>query len=217
MHRRCFLQTSAMLGFSGLGTAAWAHHGWSSFDQNRPIYLEGRAADVKWRNPHAELVLELPEKLTLPPTWGNAPCRHSPPVWTGRLCWRRQYCPRGAIDAGRLSWPPCFAWASGRCPKSRPGQRSRWSDSPSRTNKGPRFCGPNTSFWTARPTACVQVLPDTSAHKKTRRMAGFLQVALRDYFERASKARTVMSSTEPVPLMARYFGAAAASDLAQLL
>jgi hypothetical protein len=66
MHRRRFLLTSTVLGFSGLGSAARAHHGWSSFDQNRPIYLEGRAVDVKWRNPHAELVLELPEKLTLP-------------------------------------------------------------------------------------------------------------------------------------------------------
>ena len=66
MFRRRFLQTSTALGFSGLGSAAWAHHGWSSFDQNRPIYLEGRAVEVKWRNPHAELVLELPEKATLP-------------------------------------------------------------------------------------------------------------------------------------------------------
>ena len=39
---------------------AAAHHGWSSFDQARPIYLEGRAVQVQWRNPHAELVLELP-------------------------------------------------------------------------------------------------------------------------------------------------------------
>jgi hypothetical protein len=66
MHRRRFLQTSTVLGFSGPGSAVWAHHGWSSFDQNRPIYLEGRAVEVKWRNPHVELVLELPEKLTLP-------------------------------------------------------------------------------------------------------------------------------------------------------
>ena len=48
----------ALVGLGGWGGAAWAHHGWSSFDQERPIYLEGRAADVKWRNPHAELVLE---------------------------------------------------------------------------------------------------------------------------------------------------------------
>jgi hypothetical protein len=45
---------------------AWAHHGWSSFDQERPLYLEGRAAKVTWRNPHAELELELAADLRLP-------------------------------------------------------------------------------------------------------------------------------------------------------
>jgi hypothetical protein len=45
---------------------AIAHHGWSSFDQNRPLYLEGTAARVQWRNPHAELELELPAGLRLP-------------------------------------------------------------------------------------------------------------------------------------------------------
>ena len=45
---------------------AWAHHGWSSFDQNRPLWLEGRAAQVAWRNPHAELRLELPADHKLP-------------------------------------------------------------------------------------------------------------------------------------------------------
>jgi hypothetical protein len=47
-------------------TAARAHHGWSRFDQGRPIYLEGKAVSVAWRNPHAELVLELPDKPSLP-------------------------------------------------------------------------------------------------------------------------------------------------------
>jgi hypothetical protein len=47
-------------------TLARAHHGWSSFDQDRPIYLEGRAAQVKWRNPHVELMLEVPADLKLP-------------------------------------------------------------------------------------------------------------------------------------------------------
>ncbi len=53
----------------GLGLASapvWAHHGWSSFDQARPIYLEGRAAKVAWRNPHAELELDLSADLKLP-------------------------------------------------------------------------------------------------------------------------------------------------------
>ncbi len=39
---------------------ARAHHGWSSFDQTRPLYLEGKALKVHWANPHAELQLELP-------------------------------------------------------------------------------------------------------------------------------------------------------------
>ena len=46
--------------------AARAHHGWSSFDQGRPIYLEGRAVNVAWRNPHAELDLDVAPDLKLP-------------------------------------------------------------------------------------------------------------------------------------------------------
>jgi hypothetical protein len=46
--------------------AARAHHGWSSFDQDRPIYLEGRVTAVRWQNPHAELEIELPPSLRLP-------------------------------------------------------------------------------------------------------------------------------------------------------
>ncbi len=46
--------------------AAIAHHGWSSFDLDRPIYLEGKASKVKWQNPHTELMLELAPALKLP-------------------------------------------------------------------------------------------------------------------------------------------------------
>lgn len=49
-----------------LPAPALAHHGWSSFDQNRPIYLEGRAVNVAWRNPHAEMDLDLAADLKLP-------------------------------------------------------------------------------------------------------------------------------------------------------
>jgi Family of unknown function (DUF6152) len=47
-------------------SSARAHHGWSSFDTARPIYLEGKAAKVAWRNPHVELDLELAPSLKLP-------------------------------------------------------------------------------------------------------------------------------------------------------
>ena len=46
--------------------AAHAHHGWSSFDAERPLYLEGTVRSVRWQNPHAELQLDLPSGLKLP-------------------------------------------------------------------------------------------------------------------------------------------------------
>jgi hypothetical protein len=64
MQRRRFLAAGGAL--IALPPAI-AHHGWSSFDLARPIYLEGRAVSVAWRNPHAELVLELPAEPKLPP------------------------------------------------------------------------------------------------------------------------------------------------------
>lgn len=42
-----------------LGGATFAHHGWSSFDETKPIYLEGIVKSVKWQNPHAEFMLEV--------------------------------------------------------------------------------------------------------------------------------------------------------------
>ena len=48
-------------------TRAYAHHGWSGFDQDRPLYLKGTARKVAWRNPHVEFDLELPADLALPP------------------------------------------------------------------------------------------------------------------------------------------------------
>jgi hypothetical protein len=52
---------------------AWAHHGWSSFDQGRPIYLEGTVRKVAWRNPHVEFDLELPAELKLLPGLARRP------------------------------------------------------------------------------------------------------------------------------------------------
>ncbi len=66
MQRRPWILTSLALPLLGLATKAQAHHGWSSFDQDRPIYLEGRARKVTWQNPHAELILEVSSSLKIP-------------------------------------------------------------------------------------------------------------------------------------------------------
>jgi hypothetical protein len=63
MERRLVLLGATL---AALAPRTWAHHGWSSFDQQRPLWLEGRATQVWWRNPHAELDLQLPDKLALP-------------------------------------------------------------------------------------------------------------------------------------------------------
>ncbi len=63
MQRRLVLAGGALIALR----PAFAHHGWSSFDLARPIYLEGRAIDVRWRNPHAEMALEVASDLKLPP------------------------------------------------------------------------------------------------------------------------------------------------------
>lgn len=62
MDRRLFIAAGALATLP----PAIAHHGWSSFDQARPIYLEGRAVKVSWRNPHVELELDVPAGLELP-------------------------------------------------------------------------------------------------------------------------------------------------------
>lgn len=67
MNRRQITLLAGAAGIGSLSCSARAHHGWSSFDAERPLYLEGRAAEVKWRNPHAELVLEVAPNLRLPP------------------------------------------------------------------------------------------------------------------------------------------------------
>ena len=66
MDRRSLLQAGGALSLLALSPLARAHHGWSSFDQNRPIYLQGTAENVVWRNPHAELVLVIDQPLQLP-------------------------------------------------------------------------------------------------------------------------------------------------------
>lgn len=63
------MQQRRVFVLAALAAAAWpavAHHGWSSFDQDQPQYLQGQVASVRWFNPHAEAVLEVPKGVALP-------------------------------------------------------------------------------------------------------------------------------------------------------
>jgi hypothetical protein len=48
-------------GLTALGfvASAHAHHGWGAYDTSRPLYLDGTVAEVRWRNPHPEVVIEV--------------------------------------------------------------------------------------------------------------------------------------------------------------
>jgi Family of unknown function (DUF6152) len=66
MKRRDVLKTVIALPAAGACLPTLAHHGWSSFDQDRPIYLEGKVIKSIWQNPHAELQIDLLTPLKLP-------------------------------------------------------------------------------------------------------------------------------------------------------
>ena len=70
MQRRTVLGLGALVALTR-APSAFAHHGWSSFDQDRPIWLEGKVKKVAWRNPHAELEIELPADMKLPADLGQ--------------------------------------------------------------------------------------------------------------------------------------------------
>ena len=66
MNRRDVLKTSGVLSIGSACLPVLAHHGWSSFDQDRPIYLEGKVLKSVWQNPHAELEIDLQAGLKIP-------------------------------------------------------------------------------------------------------------------------------------------------------
>lgn len=66
MKRREWMLSALVVPWVAAPSAGLAHHGWSSFDQARPIYLEGKVIAVRWGNPHAELDIEVPASLKLP-------------------------------------------------------------------------------------------------------------------------------------------------------
>jgi hypothetical protein len=67
MQRRFFVACGALIVLP----RAFAHHGWSSFDQSRPLWLEGQVVKVEWRNPHAMLEIDLPADRRLPADLGS--------------------------------------------------------------------------------------------------------------------------------------------------
>ena len=66
MNRRNFFPVIAALVSAPLSQRLLAHHGWSSFDESRPLYIAGAVKSLKWQNPHAEIVINVAKDATLP-------------------------------------------------------------------------------------------------------------------------------------------------------
>ncbi|MCS6877863.1 MAG: DUF6152 family protein [Geminicoccaceae bacterium] len=59
MRRRAFL----VVLFAAVPLAARAHHGWGSYDSDRPLTLSGVVERVSFENPHGILILRTPDKV----------------------------------------------------------------------------------------------------------------------------------------------------------
>jgi len=56
--------------FALLTSAAFAHHGWGSYDANKPLTVTGPILTSKFENPHATITVQGSDKVwtvTLPP------------------------------------------------------------------------------------------------------------------------------------------------------
>ena len=106
-----------LIAASALPLGVHAHHGWSSFDADRPLYLEGAVRKVRWQNPHAELELELdaeseelelkrncPQRSGCQRTLRNAPSPRRQRPWMAARCWPKRCCRPARTASGKLSW-----------------------------------------------------------------------------------------------------------------
>lgn len=55
----------ATLAAALVSLPAFAHHGWSEYDQSKTLTLEGRVAEMSYEHPHGYVRLETPGKTWL--------------------------------------------------------------------------------------------------------------------------------------------------------
>jgi len=119
-HRRTFLAAAALV--ASMAASVHAHHGWSSFDTEHPLYVEGTVKSVKWQNPHAELVLDVPAGVKLPADLAGRPVpAQSAPVDGAGLLKKTQL-PRTAAGAWTLELAPLSRMQAWEVAPLKPGQ-----------------------------------------------------------------------------------------------
>ncbi len=68
MNRRTFVSSVSAVSMLSAAYSAklQAHHGWSSFDEARPLYFVGTVKATKWQNPHVEITINMAADAKLP-------------------------------------------------------------------------------------------------------------------------------------------------------
>ena len=91
------------------------------FDQDRPIYLEGRVASARWQNPHAELLIDIPPGLKVPADLAKRtlPPQSAPVVGPGLLA--RAAVPRRLDRQWELELAPLTRLEAWKVAEIKPG------------------------------------------------------------------------------------------------
>jgi hypothetical protein len=121
MQRRPLLLASAALPIAGITGIAHAHHGWSSFDQDRPIYLEGKVRSVKWQNPHVELELEVASGLKVPADLASRPLPAQTAPVDGKALLAKATTPKRSDKVWEIELAPLTRVQDWKVPEIKPG------------------------------------------------------------------------------------------------
>jgi hypothetical protein len=121
MQRRPFILSSLALPLAALTRNAHAHHGWSSLDQDRPIYLEGKVLKVAWQNPHTELDIELTSGLKIPAdiTRRSLPAQAAPV--DGKALLAKAVLPKRSDKKWEIELAPLTRMQAWNVPEIKPG------------------------------------------------------------------------------------------------
>lgn len=87
-------------------TPVLAHHGWSSFDQDKPVYLEGQVKAVRWANPHAEVTLIVDAALKAPSDLATRPVPPQAQAVDGPAVMKKAQAPSGAAGEWTIEFAP---------------------------------------------------------------------------------------------------------------
>ncbi len=120
MRRRTLIVAAPLMLFL---PRVWAHHGWSGFDQSRPIYLEGTAAKVTWRDPHAEVELELAPDLTVPPELATRKLPAQSAPMEGSAMLSKAQVPARKDKRWEIELAPLSRLVAWKVPEIQPGDR----------------------------------------------------------------------------------------------